>query len=78
MTREEAIRKLIEDLQLELEGLTNIMTWEEACKYMYDHKANRMRVCSTSDGGIYHSFEGIGILYAKHAIKGKSDTYRKM
>ena len=76
MSRIDELKQIIEEAKAELEVLTAPLTWEEACKYIYTNREMKMSVRSVNHGGWYHSYEGIGILYAKHMIEGKSDTYR--
>lgn len=73
-TKEE-LEKIIKDAQEELARLNKPMTWQEACQYMYENKEKKMQVRGLKEAGIYHSYEGIGILYAKHVFEQCHDTY---
>ncbi len=73
------LKQVIVDAEDEIKKLERGMDWKEACRYMYETaKAGKhMQVEDTKTESRFHSYEGIGILYTKHAIENSDAKYKE-
>ena len=77
--REEELKKIIRDAQIELDVIKKGMTWSEACELIgggIDNSKESVTVYSTLNSQHFHGYEGIGIIYDKHIRLGAKDRYR--
>ena len=78
--REQELELIIAEATKELEDIRKSVSWEEACEAIYkniDNKHDKVVVAPVDNTGEnYRGFEGIGILYCKHAISKEKTKYR--
>ncbi len=78
--RVKELKQLIADANDEITDIEGGMDWKDACRYMYEtaQKGSHMQIEDVMTKSRFHSYEGIGILYTRHAIENYKSKYKKV